>query len=177
MYTKRDEGNLSTELGLTEERANELVKIVQNIVSQDAPNGEYGRTSHILLNIAGRKDLSDVEKATCVFIFAHKIFVDRPIFEPFIHTVSVSDTPPRMPCGMHMPGIGELKAKEFIDIEGGASGMMIAPEGVGPEDAVGPLMSVIMSMLRQMPKDDVRHFCRYASMSFAKIALTGDIVK
>lgn len=174
MFRKRDEGNLSKELGLTEERANELVKIVQNIVSQDAPNEEYGRTSHILLNITGRKDLSDVEKTTCVFIFAHKIFVDRPIFEPFIPPVSVSNTSPRMP-GMRMPGMGELKTKEFIDLEGGAAGMIIAPEGVGPEDAIGPLMAIIMSMLRQMPKQEAQNFCRHASMSFAKMALTGDI--
>lgn len=76
---------------------------------------------------------------------------------------------------MSMNRMGELKTKEFIDLEAGSAGMMIAPEGIGPEDAIRPIMAILISMLRQMPKSDVQEFCRNASLSFAKIAMTGDI--
>ncbi len=171
---EEDEEDLRTELGLTKERADELVNIVNSMIDQEAPGGGYGRTSHVLLNIAGRKDLNDVEKAACIFIFCCNALSKEGKLRS--ERMSKASIPPEI-CAHHMsmPGIGELKAKEFIDIEGKASGMMIAPEGVGPEDAVGPLMAILMSMLRQMPKSDAQKFCRYASLSFAKIALTGDV--
>lgn len=171
---EEDEEDLRTELGLTEERADELVNIVNSMIGQEAPDGGYGRTSHVLLNIAVRKDLNDVEKAVCIFIFCcNALSKGRTLRSGRRSKVSI---PPEI-CMPHMSihGMGELKAKEFIDIEGGAAGMMIAPEGVGPEDAIGPLMGIIMSMLRQMPKGDAQEFCRHASLSFAKIALTGDV--
>ena len=180
MFAEKDGEDLRTELGLSRERADELVNTVQNIMDQDAPDGGYGRTSHILLNIAGRKDLNDVEKATCVFLFCCKALNKGGKrgkggnLRPEIRSNGPSRPEICMPHGP-MHGMGELKTKEFIDIEGGASGMMVAPEGVGPEDAIGPLMAIIMSMLRQMSKSDAQEFCRHASLSFAKIAMTGDV--
>lgn len=174
---KEEDGeDLRTELGLTEERANELVNIVNSMIGQEAPDGGYGRTSHVLLNIAGRKDLNDVEKAVCIFVFCCNTLSKEGRLKSE-RRQKVSRPPEICMPHMSMPGMGELKAKEFIDLEAGAAGMMIAPEGVGPEDAVGPLMGILMSMLRQMPKDEARQFCRYASLSFAKMALTGDIRK
>jgi len=179
MFKEKDAENLKEELGFTGERANELVDIVQILMNQETPGGEYGRTSHVLLSIAGRKDLSDVEKVTCTFIFSCKVLNkggdcirgserntkrSRP---PEIHI-------PHMP-NMAFPGMGELKAKEFIDIEGKASGMIIAPEGIELEDAIAPLMALLMSMLRQLPKAEAQEFCRHASLSFARIAMTGDV--
>lgn len=171
---EEDEEDLRTELGLTEERADELVNIVNSMIDQETPGGGYGRTSHVLLNIAGRKDLNDVEKAACIFIFCCNALSKGGKLRS--ERMSKASIPPEI-CVPHMsmPRMGKLKAKEFIDIEGGAAGMIIAPEGVGPEDAIGPLMSIIVSMLRQMPRGDAQKFCRYASLSFAKIALTGDI--
>jgi hypothetical protein len=176
MFEDKDGDDLRKELGLANERSDELVNIVQNIMDQETPDGGYGRTSHVLLDIAGRKDLNDVEKAACVFLFCCKALnkagnlrsegrskVQRP------PEISMRHMP------MPMPGMGELKAKEFIDIEGGASGMMIAPEGIGPEDAIYPIMALLMSMLRQMPKSEAQEFCRHASLSFAKIAMTGEV--
>ena len=175
MFKEKDEEDLRKELGLTDKRANELVDIVQSIMDQTAPEEEYGRTSHVLLNIAGRKDLNDVEKVACTFVFSCKVLNKGGI--RMSGRESKRSRPPeiRTPIPMHMPGMGELKAKEFIDIEGGASGMMIAPEGVGPEDAIGPIMAILMSMLRQMPKSEAQEFCRHASLSFARIAMTGNV--
>ncbi len=176
MFKEKEENeeDLRTELGLTEERADELVNIVNSMISQEAPDGGYGRTSHVLLNIAGRKDLNDVEKAVCIFIFCCNALGKRGRLRSGRR--SETSMPPEI-CMPHMsmPGMGGLEAKEFIDIEGGAAGMIIAPEGLGPEDTIGPLMSIIMSMLRQMPKGNAQEFCRHASLSFAKIALTGDV--
>ncbi len=174
MFKEKDGEDLRAELGLASERSDELVNIVQSIMDQETPEGGYGRTSHILLNIAGRKDLNDVEKAACVFLFCCKALSKEGRL--ISGGRSKVPRPPEICMSrMPMPGMGELKTKEFIDIEGGASGMMIAPEGVGLEDAIGPLMAVLMSMLRQMPKSDAQEFCRHASLSFAKIAMTGDV--
>ena len=170
----KDEDDLRVELGLGSERSDELVNIVQSIMDQETPDGGYGRTSHVLLNIAGRKDLNDVEKAACVFLFCCKTLSKAGKLR--LGGMSKVQRPPEI-CMSHMPmhGMGELKAKEFIDLEAGSAGMMIAPEGVGPEEAIGPLMGIIISMLRQMPKSEAQEFCRNASLSFAKIAMTGDV--
>lgn len=171
---KEEDGeDLRVELGLSSERANELVSVVQNIMDKEAPDGGNGRTSHVLLGIAGRKDLNDVEKVVCVFLFCCNALNKGGRLRSGIR--SKVNIPPEIYTRMPIPGMGNLKTKEFIDIEGGASGMMIAPEGVGPEDAIGPIMAILISMLRQMPKSDVQEFCRHASLSFAKIAMTGDI--
>lgn len=174
MFEETDGEDLRTELGLTSKRTDELVNIVQSMMDQETPDNEYGRTSHVLLNIAGRKDLNEVEKVACVFLFCCKT-LNRG---ENLRTGGMSKVPrPPEICMSHMPmpGMDKLKMKEFIDLEGGASGMMIAPEGVGPEDAIGPLMTIIMSMLRQMPKSHAQEFCRHASVTFARIAITGEI--
>jgi hypothetical protein len=174
MFKEKDGEDIRTELGLANERADELVNIVQSIMDQETPDGGYGRTSHVLLNIAGRKDLNDVEKVACVFLFCCKALHKEGSVR--LGGKSKVLRPPEISMHrMPMPGMGELKTKEFIDIEGGASGMMIAPEGIGPEDAIYPIMALLMSMLRQMPKSDAQEFCRHASLSFAKIAMTGEV--
>lgn len=174
MFKEKDGECLGTELGLTSERADELLNIVQNIMDQVVLDDGYGRTSHVLLNIAGRKDLSDVEKVACVFLFCCKVLNKE---ESIISGGRPTVPRPSGVCmsPMSIPRIGKLKAREFIDIEGGASGMIIAPEGIELEDAIGPLMAILMSMLRQMPKSEAQEFCRRASLSFARIAVTGNI--
>lgn len=174
MFKEEDGEDIRTELGLSSERSNELVNIVQSIMDQETPDGGYGRTSHVLLNIAGRKDLNDAEKATCVFLFCCKALNKKGM--SILGGIPKVSIPPEicMPR-MHMSGMGKLNVKEFIDIEEGSAGMVIAPEGMGPEDAIGPLMAIIISMLRQMPKSDAQEFSRNASLSFARIAMTGEI--
>ncbi len=176
MFKEKDAEDLREELGLTDERANDLVDIVQVLMNQEAPGGEYGRTSHVLLSIAGRKDLSDVEKAACTFIFSCKVLNKGGDLIRGSERKTKRSRPPEihMPH-IPMPFMGDLKAKEFIDIEGKASGMIIAPEGIELEDAIAPLVALLMSMLRQMPKSEAQEFCRHASLSFARIAMTGDI--
>lgn len=177
MFKEKDGEDLMTELGLANERANELTDIVQNIMDKEAPDGKYGRTSHVLLTIAGRKDLNDVEKAVCVFIFSCKILEKGSESRKWIKGSKHDDHMPHIsiPMPMRMPGSDKLKMQEFIDIEGRSSGMMIAPEGVGPEEMSGVIMALLVSILRQMPKNDVQEFCRNASLSFARIAMTGDV--
>lgn len=181
MSKEKDGEDLRKELGFTDERSDELVNIVQSIMDQDTPEGGYGRTSHVLLNIAGRKDLNDVEKAACVFLFCCKILEKGPESRKWIKGSKHDDHIPHMSIPMHMPmpmpmpGSDKLKMQEFIDIEGRSSGMMIAPEGVGPEEMSGVIMALLVSILRQMPKNDVQEFCRNASLSFARIAMTGDV--
>lgn len=175
MFKEKDAEDLREELGFTDKRASELVGTVQSIMDQEVPEGDYGRTSHVLLSIAGRKDLNDVEKVACTFIFSCNILnkdIRRLGIKPKMSIPPEICIPPIL---MPMPGMGDLKAKEFIDIEGKASGMIIAPEGVELEDAIAPMMALLMSMLRQMPKSDAQEFCRHASLSFARIAMTGDI--
>ncbi len=171
MFEEEEGNDLKTELGISEERADELLNIIQSIMDREAPDDEYGRTSHILLDIAGRKDLNDVEKAACIFLFCCKALNEGRR----IGRESKGSIPPEIISRMSMPEMGRLKTNEFIDLERGTAGMMIAPEGVGPEEAIGPLMIIIVSMLRQMPKGNVQEFCRYASLTFARIAMTGDI--
>lgn len=175
MFEEKDGDDLRTELGFTDKRANELVDIVQSMMDQEtSPGGGHGRTSHVLLDIAGRKDLNDVEKAACVFLFCCKTLSKEDI--RMSGRKSKMSIPPEIHMSpMHMPGMGKLKAKEFIDIEAGAAGMMIGPEGIGPEDAIYPIMALLISMLRQMPKSGAQEFCRNASLSFARIAMTGDV--
>ncbi len=174
MFKEKDGEDLRIDLGFTDKRADELVDIIQTIMDQVAHGGEYGRTSHVLLSIAGRKDLNEVEKATCVFLFCCKTLKEGKVVSVRSGGRSTVRPPESMPF---MPGMGGdgLKTKEFIDIEGGASGMMIGPEGIGPEDAIYPIMALLISILRQMPKGEAQEFCRNASLAFAKIAMTGDV--
>lgn len=180
MFKEKDGEDLRTELGLTNERADELVNIIQSIMDQEVPDGGYGRTSHVLLKLAGRKDLNDVEKAACIFIFCCKALNKGRKYKGR-ELRSEGGSAPISPeiCITSMPIHGSeekgLKTKEFIDLERGTSGMMIAPEGVGPEDAIFPIMDILISILRQMPKKDAQEFCRNASLLFARIAETGDI--
>lgn len=122
----KDEDDLRVELGLGSERSDELVNIVQSIMDQETPDGGYGRTSHVLLSIAGRKDLNDVEKAACVFLFCCKTLSKSGKLR--LGGRSKVQRPPEI-CMSHMPmpGMGKLKMNEFIDLEAGSAGMMIAP--------------------------------------------------
>ncbi len=171
-----DKEDLKKELGLNDKRADELLRIVDTIMEQEVPegeHGEHGRVSHILLNIAGRKDLNDVEKATCVFLFSSRIMRGKESGRRKRIPKPEICIPPHI---AGMVGIPEnLKMKEFIDIEGGGRGMIIAPEGVGPEETVFAVMHIIMTMLRQMPKSVAQEFCKNISLTFAKMAETGDI--
>ena len=181
MFREKDgEGeDLRAELGLTDKRSNELVDIVQSIMDQEALDEGYGRTSHVLLNIVGRKDLTEVERVACTFLFACRMLINKPkISKVSRHSVSMSEGRsrmfPGMPSGMP-PGMPNLKGEEFIDIEGGIAGMIVAPEGVDKSELIVVLMTSLTSMLRGLPKKDAEDFCRQASISFAKMALTGDI--
>lgn len=150
--TSDDEDNLREELGLTEKRGDELIKIVKTIMDQSAQGNVYGRISHVLLTIAGRKDLNDVEKVACTFLFALK--------------VAKSDH--------KMPGIPKI-TNIGLDPNIGIDCMVVSPEGVEMPEMMAVLMATLMSMLRRIPNDDARNFCRNASISFARIAMTGDV--
>ena len=181
MFKEKDGEDLREELGLTDKRANELINIVQTIMDQEAPDEGYGRTSHVLLGIAGRKDLTEVERVACTFFFSCKIFVNK-------HKASRTARPsvcasgerererelprilPKMP-----PGMPNLKGEEFIDIDGGIAGMIVAPEGIDKSELIAVLMTSLVSMLRNLPKKDAQDFCRHASISFARMVMTGDI--
>jgi hypothetical protein len=174
MFKEDDGGDLRRELGISDDRADELVNIIEGIMDRESSEGGHGRTSHILLDIAGRKDLDDVEKAACIFIFCCRILEkEKKEGQPKIHIHPEIYPEIHMPH-MHM-GMGNLKKQEFIDLDARTSGMMIASEGIGPEDAIDPLMTIILSILKQMPKNNAQEFCRYAALTFANIAITGDI--
>lgn len=164
---KEDEEDLRKELGLSIERADELVRIVSTIMDKESPDGERGRTSHVLLNIVGRKDLNDVEKVACVFLFSCRTMgknrPEQPRICPSHGTISLGSLGP------------DIKMKEFIDIEGGISGMVVAPEGIDPSEMAGVIMATLMSILRQMSKPEAQNFCIQAGLLFSKMGLSGDI--
>lgn len=170
---EKDEGSLRIDLGLTNERADELIRITQSIMDQESRNERGGRTGHVLLNIAGRRDLTDVEKVACVFIFSTKVDFkdpDIPKFNESIMTpMSVIDIG-GMPRSLH-----GMKEKEFIDIERGIAGMIVSPEGIDKYEMATVIMSTLVAILGDMPKDKAMDMCRNMSISFAKMALTGDI--
>jgi len=124
---------LREELGLTLERYNELARITQRIMDQSADSQGLGRTSHVLLSIAGRKDLNDVEKATCIFMFACRV----------------------------------------INVAGHISGMVVVPQRVELPELVSVVMATLLSLVEQMPKSEAQDFCRFASVSLAKMAEGG----
>lgn len=181
MFKEKDGEDLRNELGLTPERAEELLNIIQTIIDQEAPDGGSGRTSHVLLNISGRKDLTEVERVACTFLFCCKMFMNK----------TKASRPSRCsnsPCGEKElpriipkilssmpPGMPNLKEERFLDIEGGIAGMIVAPEGVDKSELAGVMMISITSLLRGMSKKDAQEFCRNASIAFARMALTGDI--
>lgn len=169
-----DRNNLRIDLGLTVERANELSRIIQAMLDQESSNASRsGRTSHVLLNIAGRRDLTDVEKAVCVFIFSTKVnFSDYsvPMFDetvmPDMHIVDIGRMP-KVTSGM--------KEREFIDIERGITGMIVSPEGIDKYDMINVVMSTLVAVLGDVPKYKAMDICREMSISFARMALTGNI--
>jgi len=163
----KDEANLREELGLTVERGDELMRITQSIMDQSSGNDGYGRTSHVLLGITGRKDLNDVEKVACAFLFACKT-VNAPMNimgNSSVH--NMKDMP-----HMDMPRIMDI---DMSELQGHISGMVVAPQGVVLRELIAVVMATLMSLLGQMPKHEAQDFCRSASLSFAKMAFTGDM--
>ena len=177
MFKEKDGEDLRAELGLTDKRANELVNIIQTIMDQETPDGGYGRTSHVLLNMAGRKDLTEVERVACTFLFACRMLIPKVSKGSISSVYKPGERPgifPGMVSGMP-PGMPNLKGEEFIDIEGGIAGMIVAPEGIDKSELITVLMTSLVSMLKDLPKKDAENFCRHMSISFARMALTGDV--
>jgi len=164
---EKDGANLREELGLTVDRGNELMRITQSIMDQSSGNDGYGRTSHVLLSIAGRKDLNDVEKVACAFLFSCKT-VNTPtkiMGNPSVHNMKDTSL-------MDMPRIMDI---DMSELQGHTSGMVVAPQGVDLSELIAVVMATLMSLLKQMPKHEAQDFCRSASLSFAKMAFTGDV--
>lgn len=161
-FDSKDGISIREELGLTVERGDELSKIMRTAIDQCTSAEGYGRTSHVLLNIAGRKDLNDVEKVACVYLFFSNTIFDKSSIDKSNIDKSNMDT---------------LRIKN-IDITKNMTrmtGMMIAPQEVEPIELITVLLSSILVILRDMPKSSAREFCSEISMSFAKMAFTGDI--
>ena len=157
------EVDIREELGLTVERGDELERITQSIMDQSTDNHGRGRTSHVLLHIASRKDLNDVEKVACVFIFTCKTANMR--------TDTAKSHLDRDMKDMHldMPIIADVDIEGLL---GGISGMMVASQGVELPELITVIMATLMSLIRQMPKREAKDFCRVASTSFAMMALS-----
>jgi hypothetical protein len=152
--------SLVEELGLTMERATELEKITQTIMDNSTTDNGYGRTSHVLLSIVSRKDLSDAEKAVCTFIFSSRIN-DNP-HDDMCECKKYEDKP-------------KFAGIDITDIRLGISGMVVASDKIEPIELIAVMMASVTSLLRKMPKTDAQNFCRHASLSFARMAMTGDI--
>lgn len=160
----KDGANLREELGLTVERGKELLRITQSIMDQCLGDKERGRISHVLLHIAGRKDLNEVEKAVCIFIFACKTVQIPTNMESSIQDMNERPT--------DMPRVMDIDMGGF---RGHISGMVVAPQGVELEELTAVVMATLMSLIRQMPKNEAQDFCRCASISLAKMAFTRDM--
>ena len=145
-------GDLRIELGLTEQRGDELIEIVHTTMDQSAQGDPYGRTSHVLLSIAGRKDLNDVEKVACTFLFALEIIRNE-------HKMS------------GMPNVTNIG----LDPRVGMDCIVVASEKVNVSEMMAVMMATLMSLLRQIPNSDAREFCKKASLAFVRIAMTGDV--
>lgn len=121
------EEDLRTELGLTVERGDELIRIIDSVMAQYTDDRGCMRMSHVLLHIASRKDINDVEKAACVFLLMCKA---KEMVVPKTKNMNRSarvnkDTTPRI---------------MDIDTEiamGRVSGMIVAPEGIELADGYG----------------------------------------
>lgn len=154
MFYGENGNDMRAELGLTKERSNELMRITHSIVDSHTANGT-GRTSHVLLSISGRKDLSDTEKVICSFIFAcgdmHKGFVGEG------------------------PKITRLDIGEDMNIGMNVECVVVAPDGMGKRDVMAMTMAMLMSQLREMPDQVMKDFCKNMSTLFAKISETGEV--
>lgn len=154
MFLGENGNDMRAELGLTIERSNELMRITQSIVDNHVANGT-GRTSHVLLSISGRKDLSDTEKVICSFIFAcgdmHQGFVREG------------------------PKIAKFDVGTEMNIRMDMDCVVVAPDGMGKGDIVTMIMAMLMSQIREMPDPIMRDFCKSMSKLFAKIAETGEV--
>lgn len=161
--------SLAEELGLTMERVKELEKITRTIVNNSTAENGYGRTSHVLLSIVSRKDLSDIEKIVCTFVFSNRI---NDNLHNDMRRCKEQEDMCRCEEQEDMPKFADIN---ISDLESGISGMIIAPDGVEPTMLIAIMMASVTSLLRKMPKTDAQNFCSHVSLSFARMAVTGDI--
>lgn len=161
------EVDIRKELGLTVERSDELERITQSIMDQSVDEHGHGRSSHVLLHIASRKDLNDVEKVACVFIFSCKTANIRAnaVRSHLAHKMEDIDI-------ADMPIITDIDSGGF---RGSISGMVVAPQGVELSELIAVVMATLMSLVRQMPRREAKDFCKIASTSFAMMALDRDM--
>lgn len=184
------------ELGLTVERSTQLERITQNIMDKSSEGSGYGRISHVILSIVSRKDLSDLEKTICAYIFCSKTkFVDDdhgdgeevPDMPRIIDTRDKSGTV-RLDGKKNIinfdmgpivggpmiggPIMGNTEKGEHIV---GFSGRIITPPEVDPKELSYIIVSMLISLLGQLPKDDAKDFCKNMSITFMKMAMTGDM--
>mgnify|MGYP001481489218 CR=1 FL=1 len=149
MFIGERGSDMKAELGLTDERGDELMRIVHSIIDQNTNEGE-GRTSCVLLSISGRKDLTDTEKVICSFIFSSGAF------------------------GGNIMRSEKNTNKFELGIVMNVDCVVVAPDGMGKRDIIAMTMAMLVSQLREMPPHVVREFCKNASELFARIAETGE---
>lgn len=157
------EVDIRKELGLTAERGDELERITQSIMDQSVDKYGHGISSNVLLSIASRKDLNDVEKVACVFIFACNT-VYRSVSVAGRYMVQNRED-------IDMPKVSDIDIGGF---RGHMSGMLVAPQEVELPELIAVVMATLISLVRQMPKREAKDFCMIASTSFAMMALDGD---
>ncbi len=133
--------SIGEELGISENRGSELIRITRSIEIREAKEG-LGRTSHVLLGISARKDLSDLEKIVCSFIFS---------------------------C-MHIDS-GTIGNKyDFSKLDMNTDCVVVAPSGMNKGDIMCATMCVFLEQLKHVPRSDAKNFCDKMSKLFAKMA-------
>jgi hypothetical protein len=156
MVIEESEKDMRGELGLSKERSDELMRITDSIISTNASNGK-GRTSHVLLSISGRKDLTDTEKVVCTFIFAC-----GGNAEPIDRKRRYNST--KFDAKLDLPEM----------IRNNVDCVVIAPDEMEKGDILAMIMAMLMSQIKDMPYSVMKKFCKDVSILFAKIAETGD---
>ncbi len=171
-YDKKEDNDLRKDLGLSEERSLELMKILGSIETNMSQGGQ-GRTSHVLLGICSRRDLSDLEKIICSFMFACIHYDSSDIDDG--NDIDASD----------IENLGNIKGDERCVGGMGCIGdtmnignmrcAVVAPSEIGKENVMAIAMSMLLEQLRQIPKSEMMYVCAKISKLFAKISETGEI--
>lgn len=187
--SKKEEIGLGDELGLTYDRIKELTMITRTIIDKYTNNEGYGRTSHVLLEIVGRKDLTDLEKVACTFVFTNKIageMVEKPTvndlynLDDILHIDEITesidmlermtkDMSKKVPRVIIPLGATDF---DFIDPQLGIAGKIITPQNADMSEMLTIIMAIMMSILGNVPKPIAKRFCETASKELAKIAIS-----
>ncbi len=154
---KEENSDMRRELGLSDDRGLELMDILSSIENRDTKDGK-GRTSHVLLDISVRKDLSDLEKVVCAFIFSCKHFDSSLI-------MNKDDN------------LNVVKPHKIVSSQKNTNVncVVMTPGGVDNIDIMVATVSVLLEQLKQVPQHEAIDFCDRMSKILANIARTGKI--